>query len=59
MPSVYVEPVPEAQVDSSEVWLCKKDVQGLKISRHPEIFTAHRKSTTWAMTSWYQILRRT
>ena len=29
---VYWEPVPEAQVDSSKFWLCKKAPQGLKIS---------------------------
>ena len=29
---LYVEPVLEAQVDSSKVWLCKKAFQGLKIS---------------------------
>ena len=29
--TVYVEPAPEAQLDSSQVWLCKKAVQGLKI----------------------------
>ena len=36
---VYVEPAPEAQLDSSKVWLCKK-------ARTPGVFTAHRKSTT-------------
>ena len=29
---VYVEPVPEALLDSSRVWLCKKAFQELKIS---------------------------
>ena len=29
---VYVEPAPEAQLDSSKVWRCKKAFQGLKIS---------------------------
>ena len=29
---VYVEPAPEAQLDSSKVWLCKKAFQGLKIT---------------------------
>ena len=29
---VCVEPAPEAQLDSSKVWLCKKAFQGLKIS---------------------------
>ena len=29
---VYVEPAPEAQLDSSKVCLCKKAFQGLKIS---------------------------
>ena len=29
---VYVDPAPEAQLDSSKVWLCKKAFQGLKIS---------------------------
>ena len=29
---VYVEPAPEAQLDSSMVWLCTKAFQGLKIS---------------------------
>ena len=29
---VYVEPAPEAQLDSSKVWLCKKAFQGLKVS---------------------------
>ena len=29
---VCVEPAPEAQLDSSQIWLCNKDVQGLKIS---------------------------
>ena len=45
---VYVEPAPEAQLDSSKVWLCKKAFQGLNIS--PQAcsihITAHRKSTT-------------
>ena len=31
---VHVEPVPEAQLDSSKVWLRKKAFQGLKISPH-------------------------
>ena len=31
---VQVEPVQEAQLDSSKVWLCKKALQGLKISPH-------------------------
>ena len=29
---VYAEPVPQAQADSSNVWLCKKAFQGLMIS---------------------------
>ena len=29
---VHVDPAPEAQLDSSKVWLCKKALQGLKIS---------------------------
>ena len=28
---VHVEPAPEAQLDSSKVWLCKKAFQGLKM----------------------------
>ena len=30
---VYVEPAPEAQLDSSKLLLCKKALQGLKISQ--------------------------
>ena len=30
--SELVEPAPEAQLDSSKVWLCKKTFQGVKIS---------------------------
>ena len=29
---MYVELAPEAKLDSSKVWLCKKAFQGLKIS---------------------------
>ena len=29
---VCVEPAPEAQLDSSKIWLCKRALQGLKIS---------------------------
>ena len=29
---VYLEPAPEAQLDSSKIWLCMKAFQGLKIS---------------------------
>ena len=29
---VYVEPAPEAQLDSSKTWLCKEAFQGLKMS---------------------------
>ena len=36
---VYVEPAPEAQLDSSKVWLCKKAFQGLKIS--PQAWSIH------------------
>ena len=36
---VYVEPAPEAQLDSSKIWLCKKAFQGLKIS--PEAWSIH------------------
>ena len=36
---VYVEPAPEAQLDSSKVWLCKKALQGLKIS--PQVWRIH------------------
>ena len=36
---VYVEPAPEAQLDSSKVWLCKKAFQGLKIS--PQAWGIH------------------
>ena len=36
---VYVEPAPEAQLDSSKVWLCKKATQGLKIS--PQAWGIH------------------
>ena len=41
---VYVEQAPEAQLVSSKVWLCKKAFEGLKISRWPGVFTAHRIS---------------
>ena len=37
--SVYVEPAPEAQLDSSKVWLCKKAFQGPKIS--PQAWGIH------------------
>ena len=36
---VYVEPAPEAQLDSSKVWLCKKAFQGFKIS--PQACSTH------------------
>ena len=36
---VYVEPAPEAQMDSSKVWLCKKAFQGLEIS--PQAWCIH------------------
>ena len=36
---VCVEPAPEAQLDSSKVWLCKKACQGLKIS--PQAWCIH------------------
>ena len=36
---VYVEPAPEAELDSSKVWLCKNAFQGLKIS--PEAWVLH------------------
>ena len=39
---VSVEPAPEAQPDSSKVWLCKKAFQGLKI--FPQAWCIH--STT-------------
>ena len=48
---VHVEPAPEAQLDSSKVWLCKEVFQGLKIFLRHGVFTAHRKSTTRATTS--------
>ena len=37
--TVYVEPSPEAQLDSSQVWLCRKAFQGLKIS--PKAWCIH------------------
>ena len=43
---VYVEPMLEAQVDSSKVWLCMKALQGLRFFHRPGVFTAHKKSTT-------------
>ena len=36
---VYVEPAPEAQLDSSKAWLCKKAFQGLKI--FPQAWGTH------------------
>ena len=36
---VYVEPAPEAQLDSSKIWLCKKAFQALKIS--PQAWSVH------------------
>ena len=36
---VYVQPAPEAQVDSSKVWLCKKAFHLLKIS--PQAWGIH------------------
>ena len=36
---VYVEPAPEAQLDSSKVWLCKNAFQGLKI--YPQAWCIH------------------
>ena len=36
---VYVEPAPEAQLDSFKVWLCKKAFEGLKIS--PQAWDIH------------------
>ena len=46
---VYVEPAPEAQLDSFKVWLCKKALKLFKDSRfllRPGVFTTHRKTTT-------------
>ena len=40
---VYVEPAPEAQLDSSKVWLCKKAFQGLEIS--PQAWGIHSTQT--------------
>ena len=37
---VYVETAPEAQLDSSKVWLRKKACQGVKIS--PQAWSIHR-----------------
>ena len=37
--TVYLEPAPEAQLDSSKIWLCKKAFQGLKIS--PQAWGLH------------------
>ena len=42
---MHVEPLLGAHVDSSKVWLCKKAVQGLKISPQAWCTTAQRKST--------------
>ena len=36
---VYVEPAPEAQLDSSKIWHCKNVFQGLKIS--PQAWCIH------------------
>ena len=36
---VYAEPAPEAQLDSSKVWFCKKAFQGLQIS--PQAWCIH------------------
>ena len=36
---VHVEPAPEAQLESSKVWLCKKAFQGLKIT--PQAWCIH------------------
>ena len=41
---VYVEPAPEAQLDSSKVWLCKKAFQGLKISPQAWVFPQHTEN---------------
>ena len=38
---VYVEPAPEAQLDSSMVCLCKKALQGLKISPQAWEYSQH------------------
>ena len=38
---VYVEPAPEAQLDSSKAWLCKKAFQRLTIS--PQAWGLHSK----------------
>ena len=44
---VYVEPAPETQLDTSNVWLCKNAFQGLTFFLlRPGVFTAHRRSTT-------------
>ena len=37
--TVYLEPAPEAQLDSSKIWLCTKVFQGLKIS--PQAWGLH------------------
>ena len=39
---VYVEAAPEAQLDSSKVWLCKRAFQGLKIS--PQAYSQHTEN---------------
>ena len=51
---VYVEPAPEAQLDSSKVWLCKKAFHGIKIS--PQAWVIH--STQRINDTKYSQLRR-
>ena len=44
---VYVEPVPEAQIDSSKVCLsARKRFKASRFLHRLGVFTAHRKSTT-------------
>ena len=40
---VNVEPAPDAQLDSSQIWLCKKAFQGLKFSPQARGFPSTQK----------------
>ena len=55
--SVYVERAPEAQLDSSRIWLCKKAWQGLKIS--PQAWSIHSTQKTNDMNCTTYVKKRT
>ena len=49
---VYVERAPEAQLDSSKVWLCKKAFQGLKVSLEACGIHSKKKINDMSYNQW-------